>query len=454
MKLTGKVFTANLPAVSTKDVGGKPRRFCPMVLPFGLFRAITRVYTLDDKTGRGEQRSQSLQHVKKLRAAHGDGTYTVSSLTVGLYDRHRAHLAVNGDQMELEVDTSKRDGLLPILDGGHRNASLELLREEAAALVRGAKTDEERQEAAALVDRVDAEPVPFLLLLDGCAKWDFLALQLGRTVDRAHREAVGLGIRKKKDETEKQGELRVAFELAKELAKHPRSPLKDMVRFSDTAKPAPGSVVKKVPFTSLATTDASSIVCSLAGVARLGKKYGMSRDQVLDLVLQVFSAVTEASGEDYQGMTEEGKVLCPLNRGGVLGGTTLYFGIACCMLYMVGERGDRAMSDADVELMLDSAASALDVPVDGDMSGSRKRRLMGRFAAYLFDDVDEQKVGGVPAGLFMALSPSSFALDQDEVKALKKRLKDEARAAAVNEYDDEEEEDGGEDAGQHDGEEE
>ncbi len=390
-----------------------------MAVPFGELRRIARPYEYSEASGKGEQRCQTDSHVKHIRKAMHANEYAPTSISLSLYERHTKLINVNADgTFSLEIECGKRDAQLPIVDGGHRMAAKESVREAILAKLKKAD-DAERVELQGKLDAFEAVPVPVILYIDGLSsKKLFVALQLGRAVDRTHM--IALSLQKGSDPN-----MLAARAIAMELNKLDGCPLKGLLRFSDTQPARKDTAMKKLAFNSFCPAGASDASFSLVGLAKVGLSFGLDVPTMAKLVVVVSKALSTddeyLEKEEYQDMTSEDMCLCPLDAGGTIGGATLYLGIATCLAYRLGKDGRTEPERQDVEDLIVASLATLSSRVGGGMDGARKRTLMGKFARKFLHG-EEHEVQGVPFKLLSLVgSAAAYNVEPAEFKKAKKK---------------------------------
>ncbi len=395
-----------------------------MAVPFGDLRRISKPYEYSEGTGKGEQRCQTESHVRNIHKAMHANEYAPTTISLALYERHSKLIDMKTDgSFSLPIDCSKRDAQLPIVDGGHRMAAAERVRDAILAKLKKAD-DAEKEELQYKLDAFDAVPVPVMLYIDGLtSKKLFVALQLGRNVDRTHM--IALSLQKGSDPN-----LLAARAIAMELNKMDGSPFKGLLRFSDSQQAKKDTAVRKIAFNSLCATGASDLSFSLVGLAKVGLSFGLDVPAMTKLVLVVNKALNVddeyLEDERYQDMTSDDMVLCGLDAGGTIGGATIYLGIATCLAYRLGKQGRSEPERQDVEDLIEAALATVSSRVGGGMDGARKRTLMGKFVRkFLVGEANE--VQGVPYKLLELIgSSAAYDVDKDEWKKARKKAEAEA----------------------------
>src|SRR4051812_18698957 len=149
---------------------------------FGVARLLYKSDPYTAATGKGEQRGIKPDHARKIKKEIEAGAFTPTPVHLGGRPRHTK--AITHTKLEDDTRVARlviEDGdTLPLTNGGHRFEALGQIRQETEKRLEAAKTDEERAEAEAFVDLVDAQPIAALLLLNGNTQEDFMNLQKGK----------------------------------------------------------------------------------------------------------------------------------------------------------------------------------------------------------------------------------------------------------------------------------
>ncbi len=393
-------------------IGLDSRLFGKLVLPFGEARELFAAVPFNAETGNGEQRCSSGPHIKKLSRVMRDGLYTPAEFTISLRDNHKNQAQfdlVDGvEHFSIEVDY---DDPLPVSDGEHRLAGLELLKKEFAAEL--AKADDpDKVNWESLIDDVLNVPISFTLLLDGTAKVDFVNLQEGRPVDKAHMASMRVCLGGTPPD------VKTAFATAPLLNQHADSPFREKIRLDSRG-------MLPLPVSSLCSKGASDLATSLVGLARVGGKQGA--EELCKRVCETFRFLKKNAKE----LMDFGKVLTPISDGGKKGGATLTVGVAVVWAYRLAALGrPTEPTDEDFQRLLQSAKFCLDERVQGDFAGPAKRKLIGRFAQDFLSDVVDDFHEKLPVSLLKLLSPSAFGVGKLPRPPAKKRTRKKAGAAS------------------------
>ncbi len=379
MKLRGEVFNFEL--------NGNSRKYMVVTVPFETAKKIFQTDVFNALTQTGEQRAVFAAHARKLRKEMLNGKYTPAAFTVGIRDSHKDGLSFadvevdegDGPRTYTEATLELKDGeYLPTLDGGHRTDALNEIGDSAAKL-----------------------PVTALVMLDGNTALDFLNLQSGRTVDRAHMLSLNVA----RNSNVKDREIvQLALEAGRILSTNSESPFHNLIKFDSTG-------LTGIPVSTLASKGASDIGTSLVGGARIAKLAGKDAAWLAACVLKVYKTLKEKAPE----LLVTGMVLTPPPHG-TRGSATMLVGLGNMLAYRLAAQKLAAPTDKDLEVLLDAAKKTCDQVVKGSFSGPVKRSILGDFADKFFADiVDADKTHeGVPTELVNLLSTSTFAVSKLE----------------------------------------
>lgn len=372
------------------------RRYANVTLTCEQLDQLATTYLFKAKGGAGEQRSSRPAHVKKLRKAMREGTFTPTSLSLGLRDSHKKVLQAEDGKFTLTfpLRDGKKENRLALTDGGHRKAMVE---EELEAVGLALdKCDDEDERSELEQQRADLLNLPFpcVLHLDGETDHDFVNLQAGLAVDRSHLLSMGIRHKDVKDE-----KVQGAYRLARALNEQKNGPLFGIIQMDSDKSPL------SVPLSSLVTKSSSSLSFSLAGLYQMGVDYGRTTEELAELVRSVDTTLREACPEAL----EPGHFLRPYKDGGNKGQVSLLIGISTLMAFRQG--GKPSLTAEDWEALVDSIGHAdMSGEVNGDFGDPRKRQLLGDLAALLFDKFDCDKEGDLPTGLVNSLSLSAYGV--------------------------------------------
>lgn len=416
----------------TWDVIGGPkgktqRRYATVTLPFSVFNKIVETYVFRGSAGpgaAGEQREQDPNHVRKVvLKSMKEGAYTPTPLSCGLHRHHKEKLLIDGDQFALSVDT-EAGGRLPLTDGGHRRAAVNLwlseidkeLEEAASARADGAAPPTKKEkELEELKERLLGAPVTFTLHLDGDTRDDFVNLQAGKKVERAHVQS--LLMRKKSKNKEGNELLTEAYELCKMLNKRTDSPFWRIIQF-DSAKAA-------LAWNTLCQEGKSDLGYSLVGLAQIGQDYGLDRETLAGLVCRTYqyllancSAILEKSGS-------RAKVLTQPKEGGKKGAASTLIGLAVLVAFRVGKaRSARGEVDPAAEEhykpLIRTVNEKFDKELAGSYSASDKRAYVRDAALSYFRHWNDGKKTkevrpdeGIPVDLLDLLGWKAYGANKD-----------------------------------------
>lgn len=347
-------------------------------------------------TGKGQQRELVAAHAKKLKAEMECGTFTPTNVSANCNKRHHGKLALDDatGRFVLEVDS---DDPLIHSDGGHRYEAIGMVVADLEDQIEKAGDNPEKVEKLKRwLEQAKRLPVTVTVYFDGDPQKDFLNLQLGRPVDAAQMLSMKLQHRMA-DEPE----LKLAFEVAKVLAKQPGSPYANSIRFDSRGSAA-------LPISTLCSRGKSDLGTSLVGLGSVGMSADgdKSPEWLAGKIVTAFDAIKA----DAPDLLEYGKVLTPLCNSGGKGSATMLIGLGTCLAYRMVALGRADVSADDLEKLVEAAKLTLDEKVNGSFSAQDKRKLLGEFAKVFFSDLTVDKHAGLPVGLLKSLSASTFAV--------------------------------------------
>lgn len=384
---------------------GQDRRFTTLALPFGEIRQWFHVLPYDSLKNTGWQRGETPSHAKNLQKAYVNGNYTPTPITGGLLPYHAKSLQFpegeeHGKPVVITVSTTHK---LPLIDGGHRRAGLEMERAKAVA-----EGDQDR------VDLIDEQPFTITVHLDSnFLQKDFLNSQLGRAVDRntiRSMELAGGNV-----DPAKRPYLEMANAVLRILHKDQSSYLYGQVKFDSGG-------VGPLDMNTLTTTTASAASYTLYGGSQIAIKYGQDANWLAGCYNFVFQAIREHGPRDDDGgplLFQGRRMLTPTLMAGTRMGSKLLMGLGNCLAFRCAYE-DRKPEKDDVERIVEVCADFFDKPVVGG-AGDDMRREIGGFAKQYFSDMEVAKVDGVPLDLLRIISASSWKVDAAEAKdAIKK----------------------------------
>jgi hypothetical protein len=369
--------------LKTFRLNGHVRQYVDLTLSFGEYRKFFKPFHFNALKGEGEQRNLDPRHARKLAAEMLTGRYTPASAGACLRTRQRKDLlTVKGETATL---TLREDDPVPETDGQHRA--------EAEAYLLTSHPELEAE--------INALPVDVKVMLDGSPKADFLRLQMGKPVDKAHL----FSLRVKAECPGPDHDL--AWKVAKELLTRQDSPFFNLIRMDSRA----GTGLAVNTLCAGGTTDLST---SLLGLSRLCLAAG--RDELWGANC-VISAV-KALRQKCPAVLEAGKVLTPPPNG-TRGSATMLVGLGVSVAHWLIARGEDLPGDELEEELARAAQAALDKEVgltrDTQLSAQAKRSLMQEFCSYLFEGWPECEEG-VPAALLSALSPSAYGVKRKKAE--------------------------------------
>ena len=391
-------------------LGENKRLFATIVLSYEEARAFFSPVKFNVLTGKGEQRDIAEAHAKKLRNAMDEGKYTPTPISAGIRPEVVSSLKLDdtGGNFSLELSDKLP---LPMTDGSHRMEAIKLLLDAASAEYDQAEAEEDEEameRAGARTEQILNLPISITVYFDGSTQRDFINLQAGKAVDKAHMLSLEIS-QKLVNEPER----KLAFDIARYLAKQP-GPLTNLVRFGSGGS-AP------IPFTTLCSKTKSDLGTSLVGLARIGLAFKETDPAKLGgFVLDAYKAL-----ENHPNLIEGGKVLAPIAHGGTKGTSTMLLGVGTLLAYRRLASNDE--QEEQLTRLVHAAVETLDEKVSGNLSGPRKRSLMGRFARVYLEGLDKGMHDGLPIELLQTLSTSTF--DAESLPRVRKPRKPETVAA-------------------------
>ncbi len=385
MKLRGEVHNFN------------SRKYMVVTVPFETAKNIFRTDVFSALTQTGEQRAVFGAHSRKIRKAMQSGNYTPAAFTVGIRDSHKEGLSFadvevdegDGPRNYTEATLELAEGdYLPLVDGGHRTDALNEIGEAAAKL-----------------------PVTTLVLLDGNTALDFLNLQSGRTVDRAHMLSLNVA---RNSNTKDHEVVKLALEAGRILATNTESPFYNVVKFDSTG-------LTGIPISTLASKGASDIGTSLVGGARIARFVEKDAAWLAACIIKVYKTLKEKSPDLFA----TGRVLTPPPYG-TRGSATMFVGLGNMLAYRLAAQKSAVPTEKDLQVLVDAAEQTCDKVVKGNFAGPVKRNVLGDFADKFFADVvDVDKTHeGVPLELVNLLSTSTFGVSKLEKPKVAKQPKE------------------------------
>lgn len=418
-KFTGKVLSFTL--------GGTNRKYIVGAMRYGYIRKFTVSEPFNAKTGQGEQRAVIESHAKQLKKTMVNGTFVPTTFSLGTRQHHRDEIEINDGIATLVVS---EDNKLPMLDGNNRSFALELIRSEDA-----------------LTEKViDNLYIPYILYINGNTREDFIALQAGKPVSRAHMLSV-----------------RIATGLIDEKHAPYFSIAKDTAQILHTTKDSfchnliqSDSNGAKLPLSlnSLCSKGASDLAFSLYGGAKIAHNYtddkGISKDGVWlsECILTAFRAIQRDNKASY--LLERGNILAPIPDG-TKAGTSMIIGIGNMLAARLMLKQTEEPEDSDIQLLVDCAVDNFSVQTRGNTSADRKRELFKGFASDFFsdliinsddkpdyDDIPAKTVGGhegIPVVIIRLLSPSTFNVSKIPSERKKRGRPSKVVVSNIESYD-------------------
>jgi len=367
--------------IYTWELNGHSRRFAQVVTTYAIAKELYQARRYNALTGKGEQRQNMEPHARKLAVAMWDGVYTPTPISVGLSKKHRESLVFSKDNRSFTLEVNSEDPL-PLTDGDHRLAGIHKLYKEAKENLKRSKTDEDKKKYDAAVKAIESLPISATLHIDGDTQWDFVNLQQGRPVDRAHMLSLNIQQKRYDDPSYK-----LAFETAKTLAKDEESPYFGQIRFDSRG-------IAPLPLSTLVAKGSSDIGTSLLGLARVGET--LKAEDLASAITTVYKALKKSA----PAVLESGKPLTTIANGGTKGSATMLIGVATCYVF--------AGRPKDLTPLIE-AAQELNEDLAGNFSGPTKRAYLRKFAQAYFKKKDNLHEG-IPTELVEKLSASTFAI--------------------------------------------
>ena len=259
------------------------------------------------------------------------------------------------------------------------------------------------------------------IYFDGDPAQDFVRLQQGRAVDASHLLALRVRHKLLKDAA-----VQAALEVARLLHTQEGSPVRQLVRL-DSRGGLP------LPVSALCSRGASDIGTSLVGLARVSQTAEQGKEPAW--LASVVTAAFQALKKDAPALLDCGKVVTPMANNGTKGAATMLIGIGTVLAYRMSVLGHATPTEDDLSRLVQSAKATLDEAVSGNLSGPRKRELLGRFAKEFLADVAGDKHRDLPVGLLRVLSASAFGVaplpKEKKPKAAKKAGEQKVEGSAA-----------------------
>jgi hypothetical protein len=360
------------------------REWISVNVPFAQAREVFKPEQFSADSGVGEQRGLVEGNVKVIRLAVENKDFTPCAVGVGLRPEHQQFVLRSADGKQITLNLPQGT-TLPVLDGGHRLEVFERLLSEGKQEVLG-------------------WDVPVLVHLNGDPKRDFLNLQKGRPVDKAHMQS--LQVQTNLLPEKYAASISLAYKLAKALASHKDSPFYNQLRF-DT-RGASG-----IPVSSFTSKNASDLATSLVGAAKIIQLAQKDESWYVNVLLEAFKAIKAFAPET----TDLGKMLCP-PPSGTKGSATMIIGVANMYAYRLMLTQKEASDKMELAVLLKAVKQTMAQSVRGTFSGPVKRKTMQDFTDKLFADAVKvaDTCQGVPAALVTLLSVSTFNLPKQAKK--------------------------------------
>jgi hypothetical protein len=342
------------------------------------------------QTGKGQQREIVERHVRRLKAEMEKGTYTPVNVSAACSKNHREALVLNEDGTFV-LPVNSDDPLLHT-DGGHR---FDALRQIVKGLGEKANKAEgkDKEEQLRWLEQARNVPVTVTVYFDGEPAQDFVRLQHGRPVDRAHI----FSMEARQNLLDARGQL--SHEIARQLNKQAGSPVLNAVRFDSRG-------TLSLPVSTICSTGKSNLGTSLVGLAGVGLAFGKDAEWLASAVTSAFVSLHARAPS----LLEYGKVLTPPSNSGTKGASTMLIGLGTMLAYRACALGHETPTEDDLGRLAKSAELCLDESVAGSFSDPTKRKLMGEFAKDYLADLAGDKHCELPVGLLRVLSPSALSV--------------------------------------------
>jgi hypothetical protein len=360
-------------------IGENKRNYVVFTVPYATARVILKVHVFKGQ-GDGEQRSQVPGHIKKLRQAIESNNYTPTAFNASTDKHHEIQITEKHGKAHVEFETDETKPLR-LVDGQQRMAALEQL-----------------YGCEDMRDSVSQLPITVFTYLDGNPKADFIKLQLGKAVDRAHM--LTLQIQQKEFSDDINTHFKIALQIARNLASRKKtSPISGIVRFS--------SVGTGIPISTFLSKNGSDIACSLFGSAKITSQFEQTAQWFTDICHRIYEVISEETPQ----ILECGKILCPPPEGNA-GGSSLLIGICNIVAYRCAIKGIIQPTDQCITRLISTVVEFFDIDAAKQMSLQHRREYLGDFTAQYLDDIIEPlslKVHeGIPVPLLLLLSASTF----------------------------------------------
>ena len=381
-------------------IPGAARKFCEVVLNYGLIRQYFKPDTYDIETSKGEQRIAIKRRVNQLRKAFRDSRYSPTGFQACALAEHISSMD-NG-----EVSLTLHNVPVPILNGLQRITALEVLREEG--------------KGGPLERLIDNLPFNVELTLDPeRRKEDFINYNDGFPIHKSHL------LQLKIDTNLIDPKLAPYFERSRAIAlalyNNTESPFHDVIQFDQTYSATLNANV-------LMTNRKTDQIMSFFGSAKLLELFKKDNDWYVKLLLKIYDTIVNNTTACNNGMLLE--IPTP-ETGKYKAGASFLIGIVNQIIYYMYLK-NKSEFDTRMKNLTLNAVKVFDNAVDGDTSSKRRATLMREFAQKLFEDIVEDPdspIGGhfgIPYTMVAFFSPGSFGVDapsipQTPTKTVKKR---------------------------------
>jgi hypothetical protein len=380
-KLSGTFKTWKFP-------GTDGRIYADVYLPYHKFRHLFKVNRYCAVTGSGEQRVQQKPHVRKINREMAAGRYTPTQLSANLSQDQIEKLILDHANARFELEVSPTNPL-SLTDGGHRREAIETELGRLQSQLEKASAPEERASLQRSIDELLANPMDVRIYFDGNSKTDFVALQAGKAVDHAHILSLRI------QQNDLGDDYSMAFAIAKKL--------ESSVGFFEKSIRFDSATVEESVSINTLCAKSSDFATSLLGLVKVGKVFraDISPAQLADFVLAATNEVSRKAPE----LTEQGKLLAPLAYSGTKGAMCLYVGLGVVLAFRVLAAGRKSADSTDLTRLVKAVRETMADSVNGNLSGPRKRTLIGEFASeFLADSPD------LFGRLVAVFSPACFGL--------------------------------------------
>ncbi len=394
----------------------KPRVWATAEIAFKDIRKIVKIEEYDSETGKGFQRGGIEAWMKKLSGYMDRNEFTPNSWAAGVLKSHLKDLGAI--EPGRKIDSWKISSTVPLvsLDGQQRWGAMEILRRKYEA-------DPVRLKA------IDESIITVTIFLDPeFTRKDFLNLQSGKAVDSS--QMLSMKIREGVIDEAKQPILMLAQTTARIVNSDNTSPFHKRIKF-DSGDVAP------LALNSLLTLGASDIGTSIAGGAKIAIQFKKDAKWLASMYTTSFHAI-EKYGEKSEvesaiddsvhkivNVLDKKKLLYPQGKKG---SSSLLIGIGNVFAYRMAKMPRDEPRPQDLKQFVEAVEDTFNEEVNGNLSGSDKRRWMGIFLDRYTsdftrrtadDESDKKKVDAYtngssfwPVDLIDILSKSAFGVPQ------------------------------------------